>query len=176
MILKLKRTPGIYLVGFMGSGKTTVGRRLAEELGWTFVDLDDDIEAAAGMPITEVFAQKGEPEFRRLEREALERRVRQVRASQPLVIALGGGAFVQPGNAELIAQNGVSIWLDCPFERVQQRVADADHRPLARDPEAFARLFGQRRAAYSKADFRIEIASDDAAAAVNDILAIPGLM
>jgi len=78
MLLKLKRTPGIYLAGFMGSGKTEVGRLLADELGWNFVDLDADIEAAQGMPITEIFDTRGEPEFRQMERAALQERVREV--------------------------------------------------------------------------------------------------
>lgn len=175
MNLKLKRTPAIYLVGFMGSGKTTVGRRLAERLGWTFVDLDDDIEAAAGMAISRIFAERGEPEFRRLESEALETRVRQAERGRPFIIALGGGAFVQPGNAELILPHGLSVWLDCPLERVKARIAGADHRPLARDPEAFSRLYESRRAAYARADLRVEVQSDDATQAVDEILAAAGL-
>ena len=82
---KLARTPGIYLTGFMGSGKTTVGQLLADELGWPFVDLDDDIEAIAGSTITEVFASKGEVEFRRIEHDALKARVHQVLCGRPVV-------------------------------------------------------------------------------------------
>jgi shikimate kinase len=175
MNLKLKRTPGIFLVGFMGSGKSTIGRMLAAELGWAFVDLDDDIEAQQQMKISEIFAQKGEVEFRDIEHRALAERVRQIRASQPMVVALGGGAFVQPRNVELIQPNGISIWLDCPLEKVGERVARETHRPLARDPERFEALFRERQAAYAKADCRIEIRSDDPAVAVREILAIPGL-
>lgn len=172
MILRLKSTPGLYLVGFMGSGKTTVGRALAGELGWTFVDLDDDIEARAGRTIQQVFDAGGEEAFRAAEREALEGRVREIRNGRPTVLALGGGAFVDPGNAELIGANGVSIWLDCSFERIERRVAGSTHRPLARDPAAFAALYQSRRAAYSRADHRIEIGSDDPAEAVAVILAL----
>lgn len=175
MNLKLKRTPAIYVVGFMGSGKTTVGRKLAGELGWNFVDLDDDIEARAGKAISKIFEEDGEPEFRRIESEALEARVRQAERGRPVVIALGGGAFVQPRNAELIAPHGISVWLDCPLERVKERVAGAGHRPLARDPEAFERLYETRRAAYSRADLRIEIRGDDPSEPTKEIIAAVGL-
>ena len=93
MILKLKQTPGIFLVGFMGCGKSTVGSALADELGWSFFDLDEEIEKAAGASVTEIFDQRGEAEFRTLETEALKKRVHNVRTGRPQVIALGGGAF-----------------------------------------------------------------------------------
>ncbi len=175
MNLKLKRTPAIYLVGFMGSGKTTVGRRLADALGWSFVDVDDDIEARAGMAIPQIFEQQGEPEFRRIEAESLAARVQQAERGQPVVMALGGGAFVQEANAALIGRHGVSIWLDCPLELVKARVAGADHRPLARDPEAFERLYHSRRGAYAKADFRVAVEGDDPEPAVREILNLTGL-
>ena len=89
MNLILKRTPAIYLVGFMGSGKTTVGRLLAERLGWSFVDLDDNIEARERMPIAEIFETRGEPAFRAIEAEVLRGLVQAVKAGRPLVIALG---------------------------------------------------------------------------------------
>ncbi|MCS7025171.1 MAG: shikimate kinase [Bryobacteraceae bacterium] len=175
MNLKLKRTPGIYLVGFMGCGKSTVGKKLAAELGWTFVDLDEDIEAEQGMSIAQIFAEKGEAEFRAIESRLLAERIQQIRSLCPLVLALGGGAFVQPQNLALILANGVSIWLDCPWEKIKQRVAENNDRPLARDPERFEELFRQRRAAYAQADYRIEIRSDDPVLVVQEILAIPGL-
>src|ERR1022692_5019344 len=96
MILKLKRTPGIYLVGFMGSGKSTIGRLLAERIGWHFVDLDEEIEAAERMSILEIFETRGEAEFRRVEREKLREHVRAIECGRPAVLALGGGAIVQP--------------------------------------------------------------------------------
>ena len=132
MILKLKRTPGIYIAGFMASGKTTIGRSLADELGWHFADTDYDIEAKQGVTISEIFDTRGEEEFRRIETEAIRNRVRMVEKGRPTVVALGGGAFVQDGNFELIENNGVTVWLDCPFSLVEQRVRNAEHRPLAR--------------------------------------------
>src|SRR3984885_5965473 len=93
MILMLKRTPGIFLVGFMGSGKSTVGRALADELGWGFADLDEEIEKREGMPIVRIFDTRGEAEFRRAETAALRERVRAVERGRPCVIALGGGTF-----------------------------------------------------------------------------------
>ena len=115
MNLRLKRTPGIYLVGFMGSGKSTVGRMLAARIGWPFFDLDEEIEARERTAIADIFATCGETEFRRIEAAALERHVRAVESGRPAVMALGGGAFVARANRDLLLQNGVTIWLDCPF-------------------------------------------------------------
>jgi shikimate kinase len=173
MILKLKNTPGIYLAGFMGSGKSTIGRLLADRLGWHFVDLDEEIEAAAGMRIFEIFETRGEAEFRRIERDIMRKRVRGIEGGRPTVMALGGGAMVQPENFAMIEDNGITIWLDCPFETVRRRVGDSSHRPLARDPEAFARLYEERRESYARADFRIPIDCDDPAVAVESILDLP---
>src|SRR5579864_5069943 len=140
MLLKLKRTPGIYLVGFMGCGKSTVGRALADELGWSFFDLDDEIEGGAGSTISEIFDKQGEPIFRALEAAALAKRVKAVQSGRPQVIALGGGALMQDENFELIANNGVTVWLDAPFELIERRVAAESHRPLARDPQKLREL------------------------------------
>jgi len=112
MILKLKRTPGIYLVGFMGCGKSTVGSALADELGWSFVDLDEEIERREGASIAEIFDQRGEAEFRHIESAALRDRVRNVQSGRPQVVSLGGGAFLPEENFEMVSNNGVTIWLD----------------------------------------------------------------
>jgi shikimate kinase len=170
MILKLKRTPGIYLIGFMASGKTTIGRLLADELGWSFADLDQDIEGAESASIAQIFDTRGEAEFRLLEKEAVRRRVREVEGGKPMVLALGGGTFTDEGHQALLRENGVTIWLDCSFPRVCARVEGSSHRPLARDPEKFEQLYQQRRTAYSKAEYRIEIDTDDPATIVNAIL------
>jgi shikimate kinase len=172
MILKLKRTPGIFLVGFMGCGKSTVGRSLAHELGWHFLDLDEEIERAAGSTIAEIFDTRGEEEFRRLESAALARCVRAVQHGKPHIVSLGGGAFLSDENFRLVSQNGVSIWLDCPLATIEKRLAASNHRPLARDPQRLRLLFHSRRESYARAEHRIEIASDDAAAAVGQILAL----
>ncbi|MGA2434402.1 MAG: shikimate kinase, partial [Bryobacteraceae bacterium] len=123
MMLKLVRTPGIYLAGFMGSGKTMVGKLLADRLGWNFIDLDAVIEAEQGTSIASIFETRGEEHFRQLETEAIRKRMRTVRTGVPMVVALGGGAFLRPENFEMLRENGVTVWLDCPFETVRQRVA-----------------------------------------------------
>ncbi len=173
MNLRLKRTPGLYLVGFMGSGKSTIGRALAHRLGWSFFDIDDEIEAAEKVTIAELFDSRGEPEFRRIESAILRQHVKWVERGRPAVIALGGGAFIESANRELTMSNGLAIWLDCPFETVKRRVAGASHRPLARDPEKFAALFQARRETYALSDIHIPIDCDDPAAAVEAILAHP---
>lgn len=162
----------VFLVGFMGSGKSTIGRALAERLGWEFVDLDESIEAAEGTSISEIFDTRGEAEFRRIESAALSKVAARAEA-QPAVVALGGGAFTQPGNVELIARQGVSVWLDCPLELARRRVERAIHRPLAKDPRRFEQLYHARRDAYSKADFCVPVRDDDASAAVEIILKLP---
>ena len=173
MLLKLKRTPGLYLVGFMGSGKSAVGRLLADELGWSFADIDEDIEKTEGVSIADIFDTRGEEEFRRIEQEALRKRIREVEFGKPMVLALGGGAFVGPAHRKLLDERGVTIWLDCPFPRICARVDGQTHRPLARDPEKFQRLYDDRRDAYNKAEHRIEADTDDAAAIVAEILKLP---
>jgi shikimate kinase len=98
MHIKLKRSPGIYLAGFMGSGKSTVGRLLAERLGWDFADLDAEIESEHQITIRGIFETRGEAEFRRMETAMMLKWVRRIECGAPTVVALGGGAFVQPGN------------------------------------------------------------------------------
>ncbi len=173
MILRLKRTPGIYLVGFMGCGKTTVGRALARRLGWRFADLDEDIEASQQMSINEIFDRFGEDEFRRLEHEALKRRVADIARGAPWVLAVGGGCFAQNRNYELISDNGISIWLDAPLDMIRARIAHSSSRPLARDPEKFEELYHARRPAYEKADYRIEVGPGGSPEAVEKILQLP---
>ena len=173
MNLRLKRTPGLYVVGFMASGKTTVGRHLARRLGWDFFDIDEEIEAAENCTIPQIFDTRGEAEFRRIESDILTRHVRSVERGLPAVLALGGGAFIPPANRELLADRGLSVWLDCPFEVVTRRVAQATHRPLARDPEKFAELFQARREVYRLADIHITFECDDPQVAVDAIFRHP---
>jgi shikimate kinase len=173
MILKLKRTPGIYLVGFMGCGKSTVGRALADELGWSFFDLDDEIESNAGATISEIFDAQGEHIFRSLEASTLAKRVRAVQSGQPQVISLGGGALMRDESFELISNNGVLVWLDAPFDLIERRVAKESHRPLARQPEKLRELFDVRCPRYAMADFRVEARDEDAMDTVRRILDLP---
>jgi shikimate kinase len=172
MILKLKRTPGIYLVGFMGCGKTTIGRMLARRIGWHFADLDHDIEKAHGATVQQIFAERGEPHFRALEHHALKARVNEVERGKPSVVALGGGTFVTPDNYALLENNGVTLWLDAPFELIQKRVPADGSRPLATDAGKFRELFDARRNLYQLADHRIAIESEDPEVNVDAIIAL----
>jgi len=173
MTLKLKRTPGLYLVGFMAAGKSTVGRALAEQLGWHFTDIDHEIERQQGATVSDLFLTHGEARFRDLETEVIRQHVDAIRAGVPAVIALGGGAFVQPRNWDLLENNGVTIWLDCPFDVVCQRLDGDATRPLAKDDRHLARLFKDRRPLYSRADFRIEVITDDVSTIGTGILKLP---
>lgn len=157
----------VFLVGFMGSGKSTVGPRLAAELGLPFADLDDDIEARDGRTIAEIFSADGEAAFRDLEYAALRARV--VRG-EPVVLALGGGAFTFARNRELLPGAGKSVWLDCPFEVAHRRVEGFAHRPLARDPAQFRALFEKRRADYALADIQVASGGDEPSGIVRAIL------
>ena len=159
MHAKLKNSPGIYLVGFMGCGKTSVGELLAERLAWDFVDLDSEIERQAGSRIAEIFDQFGEPAFRALESQALAKQLELIKESRARVVALGGGAFVDAGNREMIERFGVSIWLNGTAEQLWERVSDDDERPLARDRAAFEALHRKRGPDYEQADFRVDIGS-----------------
>ena len=173
MNLKLKRTPGIYLVGFMGSGKSTIGRLLAHRLGWSFFDMDHEIESAEGARIREIFETRGEPEFRRIETAILGQHVAWIEQGRPTVLALGGGAFAGQGNRGLLADRGVTIWLDCPFEIIERRAAATEHRPLSLDPVRFAALYQERLEAYRLADIHIAITGDEPGPVVEAILGNP---
>jgi shikimate kinase len=146
------RKDKLYLVGFMGSGKTTLARALGRRLGWRSVDLDDEIERREGRSVSQVFAQHGEAYFRQVEREMLV-------TFLPLrnaVVATGGGTFVQPANRADILADGTAVWLDVPFARIVDRVPSDGRRPLAADREAFAALFEERRVAYRQAHLRLD--------------------
>jgi len=162
-----QRTQLIYLVGFMGSGKTTTGRRLADELHWPFVDLDQTIEAGQGLSIRQIFEQLGEPLFRELEHAALT----EASKSEPGVIALGGGTFVQPANMDFIRERGgTTVWLDCPFEELLRRSEGIETRPLFRDAASFRHLLEQRIPFYRLAHFRVSSGSQAPQQVVEQIL------
>jgi shikimate kinase len=126
----------IALIGMMGAGKSTVGRRLAKRLGLPFVDADEEIEAAAGMRIADIFERYGEPHFREGERRVLARLI----TGPPRVIATGGGAFMDPETRALMLARCTAIWLDVEVEILAERVARRDHRPLLKDQDPLARL------------------------------------
>lgn len=173
MTLKLKRTPGLYLVGFMASGKSTVGKTLAEEIGWSFVDIDAEIEQQNGITIAEMFRTQGESFFREVERNTIVRHVAQIQSGLPTVVALGGGAFAQLPNRELLENNGVTIWLDCPFAVILGRLNGDTTRPLAANRERLAQLYEDRRVIYSEADYRVAIEEQNVGLIVKEILRLP---
>jgi shikimate kinase len=146
----------------MGSGKTTIGKLLAAQLAWRFVDLDEEIERYAGHPIAEIFARSGEPAFRDIEHECLVR-ILGSSAGQlsPFVLALGGGTFAQPRNVALLRDAGaVVLWLDCPVEELLSRCVLMPDRPLFRDEASFRKLYDERLPFYQQADYRVTGASD----------------
>ena len=153
---RLKGSPGIYLAGFMGCGKSTVGRLLAERLGWTFVDLDAEIELAAGKPIQRIFDEDGEPAFREQEARATAGQACAARGGRPRVVALGGGTYALEANRQRLRDAGLTIWLDAPVDALWERVRVETERPLARDEARFRALYDERRPAYAEADYRIE--------------------
>jgi len=126
----------IALIGMMGAGKSTVGRRLAKRLDLPFVDADEEIEAAAGLTIAEIFERYGEAHFRDGERRVLARLIE----GPPRVIAAGGGAFMDPGTRSLMLARCISIWLDVEVEILAERVGRRDHRPLLKDQDPLIRL------------------------------------
>ena len=156
----------VYLVGFMGAGKSSVGRALGRRLGWQFVDVDDLIEKREHASVSSVFAKRGEAYFRAVERtvlgELLERR--------HAVVATGGGTFVDPQNRALIHNDGASVWLDVPLERLIARVPADGRRPLAADRAGFERLYTARRPAYAEAHRRIDAGRAGIEAIVDEIV------
>jgi shikimate kinase len=147
----------VFLVGFMGAGKTSVGRALSRKLGWRFEDLDDRIQAREGRSIPEMFQRSGEAHFRRSEVAALRELLAELESS-PMVAALGGGAFVQEEVTSLLAQaGGMTIFLDAPPEELWRRCgSDVVDRPLRRMEAEFRQLYEARRPRYLRAQMRVE--------------------
>jgi shikimate kinase len=157
----------IYLLGFMGSGKSTVGQLLATTLGWPFIDLDTVIEAGQGLSIRVIFENSGEPFFRQIEHVAL----REASKTEPAVIALGGGTFAQISNVDFIRDmGGATVWLDCPPQVLRSRCEGMENRPLFRDVESFTRLLVERLPFYRLADFRVSVDGLKPAEVVEQIL------
>jgi shikimate kinase len=165
----------IVLVGLMGAGKTTVGRRLAAALGLPFVDADEEIEKAADRPVADIFTDFGEAAFRDGERRVIARLLDEPQA----VIALGGGAFVNDETRRLVKEKGISVWLKADLDTLMERVSRRDTRPLLQteNPRAvMADLMARREAAYAEADIQVEGDTGPHAAAVDRILKALGPM
>jgi shikimate kinase len=145
----------VYLVGFMGAGKSTIGRALAAQLGWSFVDLDTEIERSQKMSVRDIFSKSGEVHFRQIEREQL----KNLSGRPRVVIALGGGATVDPENRLIIDSTGTSVWLNVPFDTAARRVSMDGTRPLFKDPEHAERLYETRLPIYRLA--RIHVLADN---------------
>lgn len=139
----------LYLVGFMGTGKSTVGRLVARQIGFEFVDSDHEIERLQGKPVSRIFAEQGEPAFRTMEREFIERG----HPAKKCVVSCGGGLVVPPGMLELLRSRGVIICMHAPIETILQRTMHATHRPLlaVENPEQRLRdLYAQREEIYRR--------------------------
>lgn len=166
----------IFLVGFMGAGKTTVGRALSRRLSLPFEDLDDRIQQREGKTIEQIFRESGEAEFRKAETAALRQVLAELDSSTG-VVALGGGAFVQPANCALIQAAAVhSVFLDAPVDELLRRCdAESKERPLRQDAKQFRELYEKRRLSYLKAAVRIDTNGKDVEAIASEVACSLGL-
>jgi shikimate kinase len=159
--------PGrIVLVGFMGSGKTTVGAFLARRLGWSFVDLDRLIEARHGMTVAEIFAVRGEAFFRSEEHRAAEEASGLTRH----VVATGGGAFTFPATRAALRRESTVVWLRCDLDTLLSRIPADQSRPLAGSRERMAALLLEREPSYRLADLAVDSSSEEADGVARRIL------
>jgi len=159
----------IVLVGLMGAGKTTVGRRLAALLHLPFIDADEEIEKAAGLEISEIFALHGEEEFRRGERRVIARLLQ----GAPHVLATGGGAFMNPETRALVRAHATSVWLRADLDVLMRRVEKRDNRPLLKqgDPRAtMERLMAERYPIYGEADLVVDSNNGPHSSAVTAVI------
>ena len=174
-------TNAVFLVGFMGAGKSSVGRALGQRLNWVFEDLDDRIATREGRSVAEIFRDSGESEFRRAEHAALQQVLRELRAGGARIVALGGGTFVQKENAALLKASGLpTIFLDAPIEELWQRCCTqaselGTERPLLGSLEQFRKLYETRRRHYSKASLQIQTGNRAVETIVSEIAATLGL-
>ena len=138
----------------MGAGKSTVGRHLAKKLGWKFIDLDEEIERREGRAISAIFRDDGEPHFRELERLCLQHFC----SAKNAVIALGGGAFLDPANRDLAEKTGLTVWLKVSFTNVTDRVRIDGTRPKFADKDQVERLYKSRESCYALA--KVHVSTD----------------
>ena len=178
----VKKRPGaVFLVGFMGAGKTSVGRALGQRLNWIFEDLDDRVEHREGRTVAEIFRDAGESEFRRAEHNALKHLLDELRGGSTRIVALGGGAFVQPDNASLLTASEVpTVFLDASVEDLWERCSrqaseDGTERPLLRSKQQFRELYESRRPGYAKAVLRIKAGNRSVEAIAAEIAETLGL-
>jgi shikimate kinase len=152
----------IFLVGFMGAGKSSVGLALSRRLGWPFEDLDERVELQERRSVGQIFQHSGEAAFRQAEHAALRSLIRELGPS-PKIVAMGGGAFAQANNAALLEDAGLqAVFLDAPVEELFRRCQEQPaNRPLRRNLEEFRRLHEARRPCYLKAALRIETSGKD---------------
>ena len=148
----------VVLVGFMASGKTTVGRELATLLGWRLIDMDDHVAQAAGMSVPELFDAQGETRFRELEAKA----ARSLAGEADVVIASGGGAFTHETTRALLQEGAFTVHLHCDVEEILRRLGDGAGRPLARNRGIIPGLLRAREGAYARADWRVDTTHLDA--------------
>lgn len=161
----------IFLTGFMGAGKTSVGRRLAASLGWPFVDLDAEIEKLAGESVREIFDRAGEGRFREIEAHVLAEAMRQ----DPVVVATGGGTLTFPRNLAAARAAGLVVWLNPAFATLTRRVGGRgkEDRPLFRDEATVLALYRERLPAYALADVKVDVAPGES---VEEVAARVGLL
>jgi shikimate kinase len=148
------KTDKVYLVGFMAAGKTTLAQALARRLGWRAEDVDLLIEARERRTVADIFAREGEPYFRSVERQV----IYSLLPHRHIVIATGGGTFIDPENRAAINADGVSVWIDVPFDVLLNRIPADGRRPLANDRVQMAILYESRSLAYQQAHIRLDAA------------------
>jgi shikimate kinase len=174
----------VFLAGFMGAGKTSVGRALGRRLNWVFEDLDDRIEQREGRTVAEIFRDSGESAFRQAEHAALRQVLEELQGGVARIVALGGGAFVQKGNADMLQAAGMpAVFLDAPVEELWRRCCkQADEavaeRPLLKSAAQFRKLHESRSKNYLKASLKVETGGrtvDAIAAEIADILDLKGI-
>jgi shikimate kinase len=146
------RADKLYLVGFMGAGKTSVARALGRRVGWRVEDIDLRIESRERRSVASIFAQNGEAYFREAERSILH----ELLPERNVIVATGGGTFVDPDNRIAMLADGAVAWLDVPLTRILDRVPPDGRRPLAADREQMEQLFMRRTFAYEQAHVRVD--------------------